>query len=202
VIHKNLSVEAQALEAEKVKKYESGMIMDPITLEPDRPVSAALEIMRRYSISGVPITVGGVLVGILTNRDLRFETNVSQPISAVMTKDQLITAEVGTTLDQAKLILQRHRIEKLPVVDRAGKLKGLITIKDIEKAQAFPNATKDAPPPLVSTKHRATVSRRWPRWGPTLSSSTRLTVTRKTCSRWWSGLRRTTKTSLSAPATS
>lgn len=144
VIHKNLTVEGQALEAEKVKKYESGMIMDPITLEPDRPVSAALDIMRRYSISGVPITVEGKLVGILTNRDLRFETNTSQPISAIMTKDQLITAEVGTTLEQAKLILQRHRIEKLPVVDRAGLLKGLITIKDIEKAKAFPNATKDS----------------------------------------------------------
>jgi IMP dehydrogenase len=143
IIHKNLPVEAQAFEVEKVKKYESGMIMDPITLEPNKKVSAALEIMRKYSISGVPITVDGVLVGILTNRDLRFETNIDQPISNVMTKDQLITAEVGTTLEQAKQILQRHRIEKLPVVDKKGKLKGLITIKDIEKAQAFPAATKD-----------------------------------------------------------
>lgn len=144
IIHKNLTVEAQALEAEKVKKYESGMIMDPITLEPTKTVSAALEIMRRYSISGVPITVNGTLVGILTNRDLRFETNTSQPIQNVMTKEKLVTAEVGTTLEQAKQILQKHRIEKLPVVDREGKLKGLITIKDIEKAQAFPNATKDS----------------------------------------------------------
>lgn len=144
VIHKNLSVEQQAFEVEKVKKYESGMIMDPITLEPSRKVSEALELMRKYSISGVPVTVEGTLVGILTNRDLRFETNLEQPVANIMTKDQLITAEVGTTLEQAKLILQRHRIEKLPVVDKTGKLKGLITIKDIEKAQAYPMATKDA----------------------------------------------------------
>lgn len=144
IIHKNLSVEQQAHEVEKVKKYESGMIMDPITLGPDRKVSEALEIMRKYSISGVPITVDGVLVGILTNRDLRFETNLEQPISNLMTKENLITAEVGTTLEQAKEILQRYRIEKLPVVDKQKKLKGLITIKDIEKAKAYPNATKDS----------------------------------------------------------
>jgi IMP dehydrogenase len=144
VIHKNMAIEAQAFEVEKVKKYESGMITDPITLEPSRKVKDALELMRRYSISGVPVTVDGVLVGILTNRDLRFETNLEQAVSSVMTKDQLITAEEGTTLDQAKLILQRHRIEKLPVVDSKGRLKGLITIKDIEKAQAYPLATKDS----------------------------------------------------------
>lgn len=143
VIHKNLPVENQAFEVEKVKKYESGMIQDPITLEPSRRVSDALELMRKYSISGVPVTVEGSLVGILTNRDLRFETNLDQPISNIMTKDQLVTAEVGTTLEQAKQILQRHRIEKLPVVDSKGKLKGLITIKDIEKAKAYPLATKD-----------------------------------------------------------
>lgn len=143
-IHKNMTIEAQAFEAEKVKKYESGMIMDPITLEPHRKVADALELMRRYSISGVPITVEGTLVGILTNRDLRFETNIDQPISNIMTKENLVTAEVGTTLEQAKQILQRHRIEKLPVVDKKGKLKGLITIKDIEKAQAYPLATKDS----------------------------------------------------------
>lgn len=143
IIHKNLTVEAQAFEVEKVKKYESGMIMDPITLEPHRKVSDALDLMRKYSISGVPITVDGTLVGILTNRDLRFETNLEQPVSNIMTKDKLVTAEVGTTLGQARLILQKHRIEKLPVVDKQGKLKGLITIKDIEKAQAFPLATKD-----------------------------------------------------------
>ena len=144
ILHKNLEIEAQAFEVEKVKKYESGMILDPITLSPEKKVSAALELMRRYSISGVPITIEGKLVGILTNRDLRFETNVEQPISALMTKEEkLVTAPVGTTLAQAKSILQKHRIEKLPVVDGKGHLKGLITIKDIEKAQNFPQATKD-----------------------------------------------------------
>ncbi|MGE0632933.1 MAG: IMP dehydrogenase [Pseudobdellovibrionaceae bacterium] len=143
IIHKNLPIEAQAHEVEKVKKYESGMIMDPITLGPNRMVSEALELMARYSISGVPITVDGKLVGILTNRDLRFETNVNQPISNVMTKEGLVTAEEGTTLEQARSILQKHRIEKLPVVNRAGLLKGLITIKDIEKAKAYPLAFKD-----------------------------------------------------------
>ncbi len=144
IIHKNLTIEAQAFEVEKVKKYESGMIMDPITLGPDQKVAAALEMMRRYSISGVPITVKGKLVGILTNRDLRFETNVEQPISNLMTvQEKLVTASVGTTLGQAKTILQKHRIEKLPVVDAQGMLKGLITIKDIEKAENFPQATKD-----------------------------------------------------------
>src|SRR4051812_9279646 len=144
IIHKNLNIEAQAFEVEKVKKYESGMILDPITLEPDKKVSAALDLMRKYSISGVPITIKGKLVGILTNRDLRFETNVEQPIANLMTKqEKLITAPAGTTLAQAKSILQKHRIEKLPVVDGQGMLKGLITIKDIEKAQNFPQATKD-----------------------------------------------------------
>lgn len=144
IIHKNFDVEGQAFEVEKVKKYESGMIMEPITLSPERPVSDVLDLMRKYSISGVPITVQGRLVGILTNRDLRFETNVDQPISNVMTPlEKLVTAPVGTNLAQAKTILQKHRIEKLPVVDSAGNLKGLITIKDIEKAQSFPQATKD-----------------------------------------------------------
>lgn len=144
IIHKNMSIEQQALEVEKVKKYESGMIQDPITLGPEQLVQDALDVMAKYSISGVPITIEKVLVGILTNRDLRFETNVHQPIKNLMThKDKLITAEVGTTLEQAKKILQKHRIEKLPVVDKNFKLKGLITIKDIEKAQAYPQATKD-----------------------------------------------------------
>lgn len=144
VIHKNMDIEAQAFEVEKVKKYESGMIRDPITLPPDQSVNAAMEMMRRYSISGVPITQNGRLVGILTNRDLRFETNLNQPIKNLMTpEERLVTAPVGTTLDQAKVILQRHRIEKLPVVDAKGQLKGLITIKDIEKAETFPQATKD-----------------------------------------------------------
>jgi len=144
IIHKNLDIEAQAFEVEKVKKYESGMILDPITLSPEHKVSEAMGLMRRYSISGVPITVQGKLVGILTNRDLRFETNVDQPIANLMTKqDRLVTAPVGTTLSQAKAILQKHRIEKLPVVDDKFFLRGLITIKDIEKAQTFPQATKD-----------------------------------------------------------
>lgn len=144
IIHKNMNIEAQAFEVEKVKKYESGMILDPITLSPDKSVSDAMDLMRRYSISGVPITVSGKLVGILTNRDLRFETNLSQPIQNLMTtEEKLITASVGTTLAEARVILQRHRIEKLPVVDQKGQLKGLITIKDIEKAKTFPQASKD-----------------------------------------------------------
>lgn len=143
IIHKNLSIERQALEVEKVKKYESGMILDPITLGPDQLVSEALEVMSKYSISGVPITVDGKLVGILTNRDLRFEENFDQPIRNLMTHERLVTTEVGTTLEQAKKILQKYRIEKLPVVDKSGNLKGLITIKDIEKAKNYPQATKD-----------------------------------------------------------
>ncbi len=142
-IHKNMAIEQQAFQVERVKKYESGMITDPITLSPDHLVSDALDLMHKYSISGVPITVNGKLVGILTNRDLRFETNVTQPIRNVMTKEGLVTAQVGTTLAEAKIVLQKHRIEKLPVVDEKFKLKGLITIKDIEKAKAFPFATKD-----------------------------------------------------------
>lgn len=144
IIHKNMDIEKHILEVEKVKKYESGMILDPITLGPKEKVSAALELMAKYSISGVPITVGKVLLGILTNRDLRFETNIDQPIENIMTKENLVTTQEGTTLDQAKKILQTHRIEKLPVVNKKGELKGLITIKDIEKAQAFPLATKDS----------------------------------------------------------
>ena len=143
IIHKNLDIAKQALEVEKVKKYESGMITDPITLGPDRLVQDAVDLMEKYSISGVPITVDGVLVGILTNRDLRFEENFNQPIRNLMTKEELVTAKMGTTLEEAKKILQKHRIEKLPVVDAKGKLKGLITIKDIEKAKNYPQATKD-----------------------------------------------------------
>lgn len=144
IIHKNLSIEEQAAEVEKVKKYESGMIQNPITLSPDHKVSDALELMRHWSISGVPITVEGKLVGILTNRDLRFETNVEQKISNVMTSENLVTAKEGTTLEDAKKILQKHRIEKLPVVNKDNVLKGLITIKDIEKAQTYPKASKDS----------------------------------------------------------
>ncbi len=144
IIHKNFGAEEQAFQVEKVKKYESGMILDPITLGPDALVEEADALMARYGISGVPITVNRRLVGILTNRDLRFETNLRQPVRNLMTKENLITAKVGTTLAQAKKILQEHRIEKLPVVDEDGNLKGLITIKDIEKSINFPQATKDS----------------------------------------------------------
>lgn len=149
IIHKNMSVEEQAFQVDKVKKYESGMILDPITLSPDHYVSEALELMAKYSISGVPITLQGKLVGILTNRDLRFETNIHQPIKNIMTRENLVTTQEGTTLEQAKKILQKNRIEKLPVVDEKGFLKGLITIKDIEKAEQYPQATKDAHGRLV-----------------------------------------------------
>ncbi len=144
IIHKNMDIDKQYLEVEKVKKYEAGMILDPITLGPDHLVQDAVDLMEKYSISGVPVTVDGELVGILTNRDLRFEENFAQPIRNIMTKESLVTAKIGTTLEEAKKILQKHRIEKLPVVDEHGKLKGLITIKDIEKARSYPQATKDS----------------------------------------------------------
>ncbi|HKV38858.1 MAG TPA: IMP dehydrogenase [Blastocatellia bacterium] len=144
VLHKNLSIDAQRDEVDKVKRSESGMIVDPITVTPDRPIYEAMEVMEKYRISGVPICEeDGHLVGILTNRDLRFETRRDLPISEVMTKDNLVTVPVGTTLNEAKTILQRHRIEKLLVVDDHYKLKGLITVKDIQKAIKYPNAAKD-----------------------------------------------------------
>ncbi len=143
VIHKNLSIEAQADEVDKVKRSEAGMIVDPITLSPNRPIAHALEVMRRYSISGIPITEKGRLVGILTNRDLRFLKDFSLKISAVMTKKNLITISEGTDLDAAKVILQKHRIEKLPIVDKRRMLKGMITVKDIMKDIQHPNACKD-----------------------------------------------------------
>jgi len=142
-IHKNMSSEQQALEVEKVKKSESGMIVDPITIEPDRKIYEVLEIMSKYRISGVPVVKGGNLVGIITNRDLRFETNPDQKVEMVMTKENLATAKVGITLEESKAILHERRIEKLLVVDDAGKLKGLITIKDIEKIKKYPNSCKD-----------------------------------------------------------
>jgi len=144
VLHRNLSIEAQVAEVDKVKRSESGMIVEPVTLPPDAPVSAALELMARYKVSGVPITDdSGVLVGILTNRDLRFESDVDQPVSALMTSRNLVTAPVGTTLAEAEEILHRNKIEKLPVVDADGRLCGLITVKDIQKKIEFPDATKD-----------------------------------------------------------
>lgn len=144
VIHKNMSVEQQAAEVDKVKRSEHGIITDPVFLSPDNTIQEALKIMEHYRISGVPITSGGKLVGILTNRDLRFETNFEQPIKNVMTKTNLVTAPVGTTHEQAKAILQKHRIEKLPLVDKDFNLKGLITIKDIQKAVQYPNSAKDS----------------------------------------------------------
>jgi IMP dehydrogenase len=145
ILHRNLSIEDQVAEVDKVKRSESGMIVEPVTLPPDAPVAAALELMARYHISGVPITdAGGRLVGILTNRDLRFrDDGVEQPVSALMTDRDLVTAPLGTTLEEARAILHRHKIEKLPVVDAEGRLKGLITVKDIRKQIEFPHATKD-----------------------------------------------------------
>ena len=144
IIHRNLSVEAQAGEVDKVKRSESGMIVDPVTMSPDAKIADALEVMRRYKISGVPITQGTKLVGILTNRDLRFETRTDRPIKDVMTKEHLITVPVGTTLEDAEKILHQHRVEKLLVVDDKFELKGLITVKDIQKKLKYPNAAKDA----------------------------------------------------------
>jgi IMP dehydrogenase len=144
VVHRNLSIEDQVGEVDKVKRSESGMIVEPVTLPPDAPVSEALELMARYKVSGVPITDrDGVLVGILTNRDLRFETDTTQPVSALMTSRNLVTAPVGTTLEEATEILHRNKIEKLPVVDESGHLRGLITVKDIQKRIEYPDATKD-----------------------------------------------------------
>src|SRR6266849_5250429 len=148
VIHKNLSIEEQASEVDRVKRSESGMIVNPITLSPSHRIYEALELMKKYRISGVPITEDGSkegrLAGILTNRDLRFETNVNRPISDVMTREHLITVPVGTTLDAAREILHEHKVEKLLVVDRNFRLKGLITVKDIQKAVRYPDASKDS----------------------------------------------------------
>ncbi len=143
IVHKNMTPAEQALEVDQVKKSESGMIVDPITMRPDQKIFQALEVMQKYRISGVPITQEGKLVGILTNRDLRFETQLDQPISNVMTKENLVTVPPGTTLEEAKYHLHKHRIEKLLVVDERGTLKGLITIKDIEKVRKYPSACKD-----------------------------------------------------------
>ena len=142
-IHKNMTIEKQALEVEKVKKSESGMIIDPITINPEEKISEVLNIMKKYKISGVPVVKKGNLMGIITNRDLRFETNLDKRVEDVMTKDNLATAPVGTTLEESKSILHERRIEKLLVVDDTGKLKGLITIKDIEKIKKYPHSCKD-----------------------------------------------------------
>ena len=143
IIHKNMSIEEQANQVDKVKRSEHGVIIDPFFLSPEHRISDALALMERYRISGVPITEGPKLVGILTNRDLRFETDYTRRIGEVMTRENLITAPVGTTLQEAQKILARHKIEKLPIVDENFNLRGLITIKDIEKAVKYPNSAKD-----------------------------------------------------------
>jgi IMP dehydrogenase len=143
-VHKNMPIEAQAAEVDKVKRSESGMIVDPVTVPPDAKVAEALALMAKFRISGVPVTVGTKLVGILTNRDLRFETRTSLPVSQLMTKDHLVTVPVGTTLEEAKEMLHRHKVEKLLVVDQDFNLKGLITVKDIQKQIKYPNACKDS----------------------------------------------------------
>jgi IMP dehydrogenase len=143
-IHRNMSIKSQAVEVDKVKKSESGMIVDPVTIHPEQKVWEVLELMRKYRISGVPVIKGDQLVGIVTNRDLRFETELEKPVSEVMTKDNLITVSEGITLEDSKKLLHAHRIEKLLVVDKQGRLKGMITIKDIEKVRKYPNACKDS----------------------------------------------------------
>ncbi|MSV34529.1 MAG: IMP dehydrogenase [Bryobacterales bacterium] len=144
LIHRNMSIEKQAAEVDKVKRSESGMIVDPVTIDPEQKIADALDVMKRYRISGVPVTKNGKLVGILTNRDLRFETRYDLPVASVMTKDNLITVGVGTTLEEAEAILHTHRVEKLLVVDEHYNLKGLITVKDIQKKLKYPNAAKDS----------------------------------------------------------
>ena len=142
-VHRNMSIERQTEEVDRVKRSESGMIVDPVTISPEHSVHHALDLMNKYHVSGLPVTRGPKLVGILTNRDLRFEKNLDQPVSSVMTKDNLVTVPVGTTLEEAERLLQRHRIEKLLVVDQQFNLKGLITVKDIQKKLEYPRATKD-----------------------------------------------------------
>jgi len=143
-IHRNMSIKSQVLEVAKVKKSESGMIIDPVTVHPDQPVHEVLELMKEFRISGLPVTKGNQLVGIVTNRDLRFETNMEKKISEVMTKEKLVTVSEGITLEDSKKLLHKHRIEKLLVVDKNGRLTGMITIKDIEKIKKYPNACKDS----------------------------------------------------------
>ena len=184
-VHRNMTIERQAEEVDRVKRSESGMIVDPVTIAPEVPVRQALEIMNKYKVSGLPVTRGQKLVGILTNRDLRFERNLDQPVSNIMTKDNLITVPVGTTLEEAERILQKHRIEKLLVVDKEFLLKGLITVKDIQKKLEFPNAAKDdqgrlrvgaaiGATGIFSSAHRSSRTKKW-----TSSPLTRRTATRR-----------------------
>lgn len=144
IIHRNMSIKSQAQEVDQVKKSESGMIVDPMTIEPDKPIHEVVALMERYRISGVPVVKGEQLAGIVTNRDLRFETNLDKKVSEVMTRENLVTVPEGITLDESKALLHQHRIEKLLVVDDKGRLKGLITIKDIEKIKKYPSACKDS----------------------------------------------------------
>jgi len=144
IIHRNMSIESEAREVDQVKKSESGMIIDPVTISPDRPVEEVLQVMKRYRISGVPVTEGDRLVGIVTNRDLRFETSLDRPVAEVMTKENLVTVPEGISLEESKKLLHQHRIEKLLVVDKTGRLAGMITIKDLEKIKKYPNASKDS----------------------------------------------------------
>ncbi len=185
----NLSIEDQVAELDKVKRSESGMIVEPVTLPPDAPVAAALELMAKYHISGVPVTdADGRLVGILTNRDLRFrDEGVEQPVSALMTGHDLVTAPIGTTLEEARAILHRHKIEKLPVVDADGRLKGLITVKDIRKQIELSRGAFASAPRSASVRMPTIVPPRWPRQAPTCSWSTPRTATRGTSSRWCGG---------------
>ena len=183
IVHRNMSIERQAEEVDRVKRSESGMIVDPITIGPDQPISAAQELMSRYRISGVPVTKGGRLVGILTNRDLRFENRFDLPISEVMTKENLVTVPVGTTLEQAEAILHKHRVEKLLVVDDQFTLKGLITVKDIQKKLKYPNSAKDsqgrcawarpsAPPAITWSAPRSWWRAKWTCWPSTPRTAT------------------------------
>ena len=187
IIHKNMTIEAQAAEVDKVKRSESGMIVDPVTVAPNARVADALDVMAKFRISGVPVTVGTKLVGILTNRDLRFETRTNLPVSELMTKDDLITVPVGTTLEQAKEILHRHKVEKLLVVDRDYNLKGLITVKDIQKQIKYPNAARTRwagcawAPPSASPPTCSTARPRWSRRRSTWSWSTPRTATPRAC---------------------
>ena len=160
-IHRNMSIESQAREVDKVKKSESGMIVDPVTIHPDQKVHEVLALMEQYRISGVPVTKGEQLVGIVTNRDLRFETDLDKKISEVMTKDNLITVPEGITLEDSKKLLHQHRIEKLLVVDKNGRLTGLITIKDIEKIKNIPMPAKTAGAGCGSGPRSASAPKCW-----------------------------------------
>ena len=190
ILHKNLSIAAQADEVDKVKRSEAGMIVDPVTIQPDQKIREALDVMARYKISGVPVTdADGHLVGILTNRDLRFETDLEKPIDALMTKENLVTVPEGTTLEEAKSKLHEHRIEKLLVVDGEGNLKGLITVKDIQKQIEFPQRLQGLPRPAARRRRGRRLGRlpgagrrRWSRRTPTCWCSTPPTPTAGACS--------------------